>query len=234
MSVRALLAMGISVCAGSAVYVIVAQAAPEPVLGHPWAPYQQGYGTVRPTNVFNGGDPTGAVSHIRWQNWGAATAIGTGTSVYVWPGTAVASNGPMPGARIVAFHLGSCRGVPSYNAVEWFYPRYGQRFDQHHYINACTGAYVGATAKLADCANVPLRDGNVAFNVAVRGMACARGRALIATGKGERHLGGGRYLLDGFRCGTDGPPQGDDTATFECARGDTHVVWSETLGGGVP
>jgi hypothetical protein len=231
---RALLVSATAFCGTCAVAVVVASAASGPVLGHPWGPYQQGYGELRPSDVFNGGDPTGAVSNIRWSSWGSPSAVGTGTSVYVWPGTAVASNGPTPGARIVAFHLGRCRGIPSYNAVEWFYPRYGERFNPHRYINACTGTYVGSTSKLVSCAVVPLSDGNAAFQVSVAGMSCSHGRALIATGKGERYLGGGRYLLNGFRCGTDGPPSGDDTATFECTRNDASVFWSETLGGGVP
>jgi hypothetical protein len=56
----------------------------------------------------------------------------------------VAANRPTKGAQIVAFHLGSCRGRSSYNAVEWFFPKYGESFNPRRYINACTGQYVGS------------------------------------------------------------------------------------------
>jgi hypothetical protein len=74
-----------------------------PRLGRPWGPYQIGYGTVRPTRIFNGGDPTGEVTHIHWADWGSSQAIGEGDAEYVWPGTSVASNGDTSGARVVAF-----------------------------------------------------------------------------------------------------------------------------------
>jgi hypothetical protein len=30
-----------------------------------------------------------------------------------------------------------------YQAVEWFFPGDGQSFDPNHYLNICTGQYVG-------------------------------------------------------------------------------------------
>src|SRR5205823_3016237 len=93
-----------------------------PVLGHVWAPNQMGYGEPRPVTVYNGGDSTGLVRQIRWTGWGRTVAVGYGISTYVWPGTTTADNGPIPGARIVAFHLGTCHGQPSYNAVTWYFP----------------------------------------------------------------------------------------------------------------
>jgi DNA-binding beta-propeller fold protein YncE len=39
-----------------------------------------GWGTVKPTRIFNGGDPGGIVYGIRWQHWGQTTAIGWGFS----------------------------------------------------------------------------------------------------------------------------------------------------------
>ena len=79
-----------------------------PVLGRTWAPDQKGYGQSHPTTVFNRGDPTGLVRRIRWQNWGNSIAIGEGVSTYVWPGTSLGDNPPRSGARIVAFHFGTC------------------------------------------------------------------------------------------------------------------------------
>lgn len=59
-----------------------AAAAPpaKPVLGAKSfaAPYGKGFGTVAPTEIFDGGDPSGRVFHIRWTGWGSRTAIGHG------------------------------------------------------------------------------------------------------------------------------------------------------------
>jgi hypothetical protein len=47
------------------------------------APDAKGWGTVAPAMIFNGGDPSGRVTHIQWQNWGKSTATGWGlTSIY--------------------------------------------------------------------------------------------------------------------------------------------------------
>jgi hypothetical protein len=47
------------------------------------APDGKGWGTTAPTTIFNGGDPSGLVTHVHWQNWGKSTATGWGlTSIY--------------------------------------------------------------------------------------------------------------------------------------------------------
>lgn len=120
-----------------------AHAAGPPTLGLVWGPGgQQGYGTVRPETVFNGGDPTGLVQHINWYSWGGATAVGTGTAEYVAPGQSVAQGTAQP-ASIVAFDLGTCGGHPAYRAIEWWFPAHGGAFKSTTYINDCTGTYVG-------------------------------------------------------------------------------------------
>ena len=55
-----------------------AQATEQPILAGPWSMDQEGYGHVKPKRIFNGGDPTGLVTHIRWLTWGQRKAIGTG------------------------------------------------------------------------------------------------------------------------------------------------------------
>jgi hypothetical protein len=48
-----------------------------------FAPIGKGFGTVRPREIFNGGDPSGLVQDIAWKHWGSATATGTGkTSIF--------------------------------------------------------------------------------------------------------------------------------------------------------
>ena len=116
---------------------------PVPVLGHAWGSDQQGYGTAGPATIDNGGDPTGLVSDVHWSGWGDAQAIATGVSTYVGPNQIVADGTQQP-ATVVAWNLGTCHGAPSYNAVEWFFPQHGAKFDPNNYINACTGQYVGS------------------------------------------------------------------------------------------
>ncbi len=119
-----------------------AAAGPAPRLGRAYTPGVSGFGRVRPPRIFLGGDPTGLVEHIHWSGWGGSKAAGEGDAEYDWPGTAVAANGFSTGARVVAFHLGICRGHRSYDALEWYFPKYGQLFDPHKYINSCTGEFV--------------------------------------------------------------------------------------------
>ena len=55
-----------------------------PVLGaKAFAPMGEGFGTVAPPKIFNGGDPSGLVSNITWHHWGSRTATGWGkTSIF--------------------------------------------------------------------------------------------------------------------------------------------------------
>ena len=99
-----------------------------------------GFGQVRPKEIFNGGDPTGMVSHITWKSWGGPKAIGTGTALYVGPNQIVA-NGTEEPATVVAFNLGLCGGKLMYRAVEWYFPQHGQAFNPRQYENICTGGY---------------------------------------------------------------------------------------------
>lgn len=116
---------------------------PAPTLGQLAGVFAQGqgFGQVEPAKIFNGGDPTGLVTHITWQSWGSRRAIGSGTAEYVGPNQSVATGKPKP-ATVVAFHLGMCDGKLMYQAVEWYFPGEGQSFDPTHYENICAGSYV--------------------------------------------------------------------------------------------
>ena len=103
----------------------------------------EGFGQVRPSKIFNGGDPTGLVSGIVWKSWGGSRAVGTGTSDYVGPSQSVAT-GTQETVTVVAFNLGTCHGKRMYRAVEWYFPQHGQTFDPGRYENICAGAYVPA------------------------------------------------------------------------------------------
>ena len=100
-----------------------------------------GFGQVKPAKIFNGGDPTGLVTHVVWTSWGGGRAVATGISDYVGPGQSVAA-GTEERATVVAFDLGTCDGKLMYRAVEWYFPQHGQAFDAGQYENICTGTYV--------------------------------------------------------------------------------------------
>jgi hypothetical protein len=112
-------------------------AAPEPVLGRLFPPYQKGYGEVKPTLVFNGGDPTGRLSNIRWSSWGGPTATGSGTALYVAPNQIVAQGEPAT-ATVVAFDLGMCAGKLAYQKIGWYFPTFGEKYNPQITWNICT------------------------------------------------------------------------------------------------
>jgi hypothetical protein len=101
-----------------------------------------GFGQVKPSKIFNGGDPTGLVTDVVWTSWGGTQATATGTSEYVGPGQSNAQ-GSEEQATVVAFDLGTCGGKLMYQAVEWYFPQHGQAFSPDNYENICTGTYVG-------------------------------------------------------------------------------------------
>jgi hypothetical protein len=116
-----------------------------PTLGQPagdFAHGSSGFGQVKPSKIFNGGDPTGLVTSVVWSSWGGAQAKATGTSDYVGPNQSVAQ-GTEQSATVVAFNLGTCDGKLMYQAVEWYFPQHGQAFNPNQYENICTGTYVG-------------------------------------------------------------------------------------------
>jgi hypothetical protein len=134
------------VCAGCASSPSTVTVVAVPTLGRPAGIFAhgEGFGQVRPSRIFNGGDPTGLVSHLTWKSWGGTRAYGTGTSDYVGPSQTVAT-GTQERVTVVAFDRGTCHGKLMYQAVEWYFPQHGQKFDSRRYENICTGSYVPAT-----------------------------------------------------------------------------------------
>lgn len=102
--------------------------ASEAVLGRVWGPDQQGYGEVRPVDVYNGGSLSGLVENIVWQNWGGEQATGSGVSRNVDKSSGVA-NAPIEPVTIVGFDLGDCEGTFMYRSLVWFFPDSGATFE---------------------------------------------------------------------------------------------------------
>lgn len=192
--------------------------APAPVLGQPWGPNQRGYGESHPQAIFNGGDPTGLVTHIHWRHWGSKRAVGVGTSIFVWPGLSVAK-GLRARAKVVAFHLGSCNEVPSYDAVEWFFPKYRQRFHPRSYLNPCSGRGHGYSWKPRHCGRVRLGRYVTAVDITASDLRCRSAQRLIAGARSpiERTMfAGGRFVHRQYYCGTEGWGEIGPPVLFDC------------------
>lgn len=90
-------------------------------------PSSQGFGKVKPSTIYLGGDPTGLVCHIRWLSWGGQFAIGTGTGWYEGPRQAVAAGHQAP-AVVVLYHLGTWHGRRAYTKFSWSFPQGGSTY----------------------------------------------------------------------------------------------------------
>jgi hypothetical protein len=141
MSARHGFAVAGTVLALAGIAVPSASADPQPTLGQVWGSGQDGYGTVRPARVFNGGDPTGDIWGISWSSWGGPQAKGAGTAYWEPPDASVADSVSRP-ATIVAYNLGTCNGQLMYQAAKWYFPGEGESFNPNGHYNICTGDYV--------------------------------------------------------------------------------------------
>jgi len=79
---RSLLIIGLSVFALAlgASARMEARTAEQPRLGAAsfTGPYGEGFGTIRPHVIYNGGNPSGLIYHIHWRRWGDSIAYGIG------------------------------------------------------------------------------------------------------------------------------------------------------------
>jgi hypothetical protein len=150
----------------------------------------EGFGQVRPKEVYNGGDPTGLVTSITWHDWGQPQSAGTGRTVYVAPNQSVAQ-GRLESVRIVAFDLGICNGHYMYAAVEWYFPQHRQVFDASQFEDVCIGAYYPPETG-------PYQDGGYTLTLngtpaALRG-SVSYGKRVVFTLDGRAGLNGGITL----------------------------------------
>jgi hypothetical protein len=117
-----------------------------PTLGVVWAPFQRGYGHVKPSTVDNGGDPTGLVEHVRWIGWGTSHAVGTGTG-WVPPDDGPYNDFRHTTVKVVVSNLGLCRRRFAYRTLQWIFPT-SRKFRRGGRWNICTGDEVRATTYL--------------------------------------------------------------------------------------
>jgi hypothetical protein len=79
------------------------------------APYGAGWGHAHPHELFNGGDPSGLISHITWKHWGAHRAYGRGRNAIFRP-----KGGYYPGTvriELRAQGLGHCGSHRAYTRL---------------------------------------------------------------------------------------------------------------------
>jgi hypothetical protein len=83
----------------------------------------RGFGTSHPKRFFNGGDPSGLVTHIRWTHWGAPRAHGWGKNAIFKPGGGYYAH-PVR-IELHAFDLGRCTpgGRRAYVRLKFREPR---------------------------------------------------------------------------------------------------------------
>lgn len=88
----------------------------------------EGFGSAKPSRVFNGGDPTGLFWDITWDSWGAPIAYGHGTANYEPPSASVADSYAQP-ADLAAYDLTTCGGKPTYRDLAVWFPTHGEHFN---------------------------------------------------------------------------------------------------------
>jgi hypothetical protein len=97
-------------------------------LGWTWNQDVAGFGTVRPSTIGNGGDPTGWVDKVKWKSWGTPVATAAGIGTWVPANKAVADGVQRP-VVVVAWNIGPCHGLIAYRSVGWYFPTEGEHFD---------------------------------------------------------------------------------------------------------
>jgi hypothetical protein len=89
-----------------------------PVLGSKQfsEPYGAGFGHPEPEVIFNGGDPSGEVSELKWRSWGGPIAIGYGREPLFRPQGGYYRK--LGRVELRANKLGECAGKSAYTRLE--------------------------------------------------------------------------------------------------------------------
>ncbi|MBO0769181.1 MAG: hypothetical protein J2O48_10915, partial [Solirubrobacterales bacterium] len=162
-----------------------------------------GYGSVRPKEISNRGDPDSYVQNIHWRTWGGARATGIGTAGFTWPGFAVADGTRYVTAKVVAFDPGKCGKTRAYRQLEWYFTEYGQRFSTYFsHTNICTGKPLPYNAAREDPVDCP---GGQYLNWVSGGLRCRDLAGIKRTVKASSHRGHTAKWRSsgGWLCGTD-------------------------------
>jgi hypothetical protein len=147
-----------------------------PVLGQNGydGPGVTGWGTYKPHEVFNGGDPSGHIGAIAWKRWGSRSATGNGKGAIFMPG-----GGYYPGTVNVAlraFDLGHCTpsGPLAYQRLDVRYPsRPGGKLGKWTPWSSslCVGTSASATTSPTTGSSSACRDGQISVSNSENGGA---------------------------------------------------------------
>lgn len=121
---RLLLPLALTICALGAILAASAGAASSPVLGSKAfaASDGKGFGTAEPSEIFNGGDPSGSVTKIHWTGWGNPSSIGYGLNPIFKPGGGY--YGKLARVDLRATELGKCGAKAAYTLLEIRAPKH--------------------------------------------------------------------------------------------------------------
>jgi hypothetical protein len=166
-----------------------AHAAEAPVLGSPEylnPKVAEGFGTVAPRTIGNGGDPSGFVLHIHWKGWGRPMAHGTGRNAIFRLGGGYFST--LAHIQLRVRDLGTCPGHPrrAYKTLEVRVPQWpggplGSWFKWSGTKDMCDGSVYDTANGPGGCKSVggEFRPGAVT-SIAVYKVACGRARSVAA------------------------------------------------------
>jgi hypothetical protein len=76
------------------------------------APNGEGWGSMEPGTIFNGGDPSGLISEVHWSSWGGAFALGRGRNSIFKPHGGYYRRQVV--IQVKATRIGRCEGHPAY------------------------------------------------------------------------------------------------------------------------
>jgi hypothetical protein len=174
-----------------------------PVLGKKGfgVPSATGWGTYKPKEFFNGGDPSGHVGRITWDDWGSSATTGTGRGVIFKPG-----GGYYPGTVRVdlrAFDLGHCTsgGPLAYQRLDTRYPsRPGGKLGRWApwsgslCVTSHSTTTTSTTTAPANGLARPCRDGQISVSGAFGGAALGHeGQILLFTNSSQSSCTMGGY-----------------------------------------
>jgi hypothetical protein len=106
---------GIALWAGAGVLATTASSANSPIVlgGKVYGgEYGEGWGTARPKTIYNGGDPSGLITHVHWSSWGGAVAHGRGRNPIFKPHGGYYRHPVV--ALLKAKRIGTCEGRRAY------------------------------------------------------------------------------------------------------------------------
>jgi hypothetical protein len=124
MKIRTLIVAALVTVAIAAFASSGASAAASPALGAKafTGRYGEGFGSAEPSKIFNGGDPSGSVTEIKWSGWGNPSAIGYGLNPIFKPGGGYFRKPARIELR--ATDLGKCGATAAYTRLEIRVPKH--------------------------------------------------------------------------------------------------------------